>query len=190
MNYSFGEKLKELSLFLYEFMNNINNQKSDITIEQFRKEFTTQVGSLISVIQREEFDIPITLEQQPDLADISGFYQKGKGNFWIAVSDGQVVGTVSLLDIGNNQVALRKMFVHPDFRGSKFGTAQKLLESVIGWCKTHEVIDIYLGTTAKFLAAHRFYEKNDFTEIAKDKLPKSFPIMNVDTKFYMLRIWC
>jgi predicted N-acetyltransferase YhbS len=41
-----------------------------------------------------------------------------------------------------------------------------------------------LGTTAKFLAAHRFYEKNGFREIAQTELPASFPVMTVDTKFY------
>jgi RimJ/RimL family protein N-acetyltransferase len=46
------------------------------------------------------------------------------------------------------------------------------------------VTEIYLGTTAEFLAAHRFYEKNGFKEIAKSQLPPAFPIMAVDTKFY------
>jgi hypothetical protein len=44
--------------------------------------------------------------------------------------------------------------------------------------------DIFLGTTAKFLAAHRFYEKNGFHEIGRDELPAAFPVMTVDTKFY------
>ena len=43
---------------------------------------------------------------------------------------------------------------------------------------------ILLGTTEKFLAAQRFYEKNGFTEIQKDALPPKFPVMTVDVKFY------
>jgi hypothetical protein len=46
------------------------------------------------------------------------------------------------------------------------------------------VRELYLGTTAKYLAAHRFYEKNGFREIARTALPESFPVMAVDTKFY------
>ena len=34
-----------------------------------------------------------------DLLDIPGHYQQGLGNFWIALSAGQVVGTIGLLDI-------------------------------------------------------------------------------------------
>ncbi len=159
-----------------------------ITIQKFNEEHTTEVGELISTIQRQEFQIPITLDQQPDLADIPEFYQIGKGNFWVALKDTRVVGTISLLDIGSNQVALRKMFVHPDVRGSRFGTALKLLESALDWCRISGVSEIYLGTTAKFLAAHRFYEKNGFAEISKDSLPVTFPVMAVDSKFYMLKI--
>jgi predicted N-acetyltransferase YhbS len=38
------------------------------------------------------------------------------------------------------------------------------------------------------LAAHRFYEKHGFSEIAPAQLPPSFPIMRVDTKFYRLEL--
>jgi GNAT superfamily N-acetyltransferase len=159
-----------------------------ISIQEFSSEHTLAVGKLISKIQREEFEIPITLEQQPDLAEIPSFYQTGKGNFWIALSNQQVVGTISLLDIGNNQVALRKMFVLPECRGPKFGIARKLLESAFDWCRTKGVSEIYLGTTAKFLAAHRFYEKSGFVEITKANLPINFPVLSVDSKFYMLKV--
>jgi predicted N-acetyltransferase YhbS len=48
------------------------------------------------------------------------------------------------------------------------------------------VREVFLGTTARFLAAHRFYEKNGFREIARQALPHSFPVMSVDTKFYVV----
>jgi hypothetical protein len=35
-------------------------------------------------------------------------------------------------------------------------------------------------------AAHRFYEKNGFTQLAKTALPQSFPLMGADTIFYEL----
>ncbi|KPB55416.1 Acetyltransferase [Pseudomonas coronafaciens pv. oryzae] len=50
------------------------------------------------------------------------------------------------------------------------------------------VTDIFLGTTDKFLAAHRFYEKHGFREIAKEALPASFPLIAVDSKFYLLEL--
>ena len=145
-----------------------------------------QVIDLIVDIQRNEFGILITAAQQPDLAGIPSFYQVRNGNFWVAQSGTRVVGTVALLDIGAQQGALRKMFVHRDFRGSA-GTAKRLLDALLRWAHERGVREIFLGTTEHFHAAHRFYEKSGFREIAKPELPASFPVMEVDTKFYRLR---
>ena len=143
-----------------------------------------QVVDLIVSIQQKEFNIPITAEDQPDLSDIPDYYQKNHGNFWVALHNESVVGTISLLDIGNDQSALRKMFVHQHYRGPEKGTARSLLKTLLDWAKSRKLREIYLGTTPFFLAAHRFYEKNGFIEILKKDLPKAFPLMEVDTKFY------
>ncbi|WDZ94285.1 GNAT family N-acetyltransferase [Herbaspirillum sp. WKF16] len=157
-----------------------------IEIRPFSSEHAAGVVDVILPIQQQEFGIPITLEGQPDLNDIPGFYQKGRGNFWVALDGGKVVGTVSLLDIGNNQVALRKMFVAATHRGKEHGTAKRLLDGAVAWASDKGVAQIYLGTTAKFLAAHRFYEKNGFRLVEKAELPEAFPVMVVDTRFYVL----
>ena len=155
-----------------------------IEIRPFSPVYEKQIVDLIVAIQRKEFDIPITADDQPDLKNIPEYYQKGNGNFWVALHNDKVVGTVSLLDIGGNLLALRKMFVNRDYRGRETGTAQKLLEISLNWAITHGIRKIYLGTTPQFLAAHRFYEKNGFKEISKKDLPETFPVMKVDTKFY------
>jgi len=159
-----------------------------LEVVPFRPELANEVVALIVAIQRDEFAIEITAEQQPDLRDIPAFYQVRSGNFWVALAGGRVVGTISLLDIGNRQGALRKLFVQRDFRGREAGTAQRLLEVLLTWAREREIREIFLGTTAKFLAAHRFYEKNGFIEIATSALPPAFPIMPVDVKFYQRRI--
>ncbi|WP_208248653.1 GNAT family N-acetyltransferase [Rhizobium sp. T1473] len=102
--------------------------------------------------------------------------------------NGQVVGTLGLKDIGNNQTALRKMFVAADVRGREHNVAARLLAELVGHAENQGIKEIFLGTTDKFLAAHRFYEKNGFTEVPKGDLPRSFPLMAVDTKFYRRRI--
>ena len=142
------------------------------------------IAELILPIQQREFGIPITLEGQPDLGNIRGFYQTGRGNFWVAEIEGRTVGTIGLLDIGDSEASLRKMFVAAPFRGKAHGIAQRLLEEVLDWATKKGIKRIYLGTTEKFLAAHRFYEKNGFLEIEKGELPRTFPVMSVDSKFY------
>ena len=147
-----------------------------------------EVGALIVGIQRDEFQIPITLEDQPDLRDIPAFYQRGAGNFWVALSEGEVIGTVALVDLGNHQGALRKMFVHANYRGPTHGVSARLLATLLEWSRARDVKEVYLGTTEKFLAAHRFYERNGFQQIAASELPPSFSKMAVDTRFYRLAL--
>lgn len=157
-------------------------------IVPFSAELEAEVIDLIVGIQRGEFGIDIDADRQPDLRSIPAFYQLGAGNFWVARVDERVVGTISLLDIGQGQGALRKMFVHPEFRGPEIGAARSLLGALLEWAGEHSIHDVFLGTTAVFRAAHRFYEKNGFVEIPKLGLPPTFPIMDVDTRFYHLRL--
>jgi GNAT superfamily N-acetyltransferase len=161
---------------------------SEINIEIYTHTHKDEVANLILQIQHAEFGIPITLAQQPDLNDIPGFYQVNNGNFWIARTGGKIIGTISLLDTGNRQGALRKMFVDKDHRGAAWGVGQKLLDTLIDWARDKEFTAIFLGTTEKFVAAQKFYEKNGFTEIKKEELPKDFPVMEVDVKFYRIPV--
>ncbi|MBM7096238.1 GNAT family N-acetyltransferase [Bacillus sp. H-16] len=153
-------------------------------IKSYSSEYQDEVVELILSIQQTEYSIPITKDDQPDLLKIEDVYQNGAGNFWVAVHNGKVAGTISLLDIGEGHVALRKMFVHKDYRGKPMNTASLLLKTAQTWARSKYVSTIYLGTTPQFLAAHRFYEKNGFTEIEQTDLPERFPVLEVDKKFY------
>lgn len=157
-------------------------------IQPYSEIYQQQVVDLILTIQQTEFDMAIDINAQPDLENISAIYQKGNGNFWIVLIDDMVVGSIALLDIGNHCGALRKMFVKKEFRGSSFGVGQALLNTLIKRAGEKGFDKILLGTTEKFLAAQRFYEKNGFKEINKVLLPEEFPIMPVDVKFYQYNL--
>ena len=155
-----------------------------IEIVPFSSNHQAGVIDVILPIQQLEFGVSITVEDQPDLLDIRGYYQQGSGNFWVALSNGEVVGTIALRDIGNRQGALRKMFVKPAYRGKGHGVARRLLEELIAFASSVRLRDLYLGTIDAFVAAHRFYEKNGFVQIPAAALPEAFPLMGVDTRFY------
>ena len=166
----------------------------DLNITPFVASHSAGVKDLIVPIQQNEFGISISYDDQPDLKDIPGFYQVGSGGFWVALDETKgdkcVVGCIALKDIGNNQAALRKMFVAQSHRGQGIGmgigVAAMLLERLMAHAKTQGLGEIYLGTTAKFLAAHRFYEKNGFALVDENNLPTAFPRMDVDTRFYKI----
>ena len=165
-----------------------SERAGSINIRRFDPTHAQAVLELILAIQREEFDIPITANDQPDLQDIPAFYQTGTGNFWVAEAENRVVGTIGLKDIGDNGVALRKMFVARSWRGPSMRVAATLLEEALAHARQMRIETVYLGTTDKFAAAHRFYEKNGFLLIDRYALPSAFPLMAVDTRFYALRL--
>jgi hypothetical protein len=131
----------------------------EIIVREYSEQYKNDIIGLILDIQQNEFGIQISLEDQPDLNDIPGFYQQGAGNFWVALHYNRVVGTVSLLDIGTNQAALRKMFVKSSHRGSTYNTARIMLTHLLAWAQQQKIREIYLGTTPKFLAAHGSMKK-------------------------------
>ena len=156
-----------------------------ILIKPYSVEYQDQVIHLVYKILA-EFNLPLTIDNQPDLLLIPQYYQVESGNFWLAFVDNQVVGTVALIDIGNQQAALRKMFVDKDHRGTEKQIAKSLLDVLFDWCKRKNIHEVYLGTQSIFLAAHRFYEKNGFVALAKAALPVAFPINPIDSKFYVI----
>jgi N-acetylglutamate synthase-like GNAT family acetyltransferase len=162
--------------------------KKMITVQPYNEKFKDAIAELIINIQQNEFFVPITLNDQPDLFNIPKFYCKNAGNFWVAVEDEQLAGTIALIDFGNNRAALRKMFVRKESRGKEKGTGQLLLNTLLQWCREKSIREIYLGTVEQLHAAKRFYERNGFEKVAKNDLPKDFPLMQVDTEFYKLEI--
>jgi len=159
---------------------------SALTIASYVPGDEDAIIGLIVPIQAQEFGVAITAADQPDLRDIPGFYLPGAGGFWIARHGGDVVGTISLKDIGGGAAALRKMFVAPDYRGAPHRAGQVLLDRLLDHARTAGLRRILLGTTEAFKAAHRFYERNGFVPVAKSNLPPAFPLMPLDTRFYTL----
>ena len=156
--------------------------KTDII--KYSDAYSKKIIDLILYIQQVEFNLPITISSQTDLLDIPGTYQKGDGNFWLALSDQEVVGTVGLMDIGGQMGALRKMFVDKNYRGKGYRVAQRLMEELWRWAAQKKMHTIYLGTVENLIAAHHFYEKNGFERIDRSSLPPQFPVLEIDTRFY------
>jgi putative acetyltransferase len=152
------------------------------------EEDTQQIVDLILNIQINEFNVPLTAKDQPDLFIIPDFYQRAGGNFWLAKNDAEVVGTIALIACGDGVGAIRKMFVKKAFRGKEHNIAQKLFDILEIAAKNQKMRALYLGTLERLQAAIRFYERNGFTLIDKANLPTVFPLMPVDTHFFAKNI--
>jgi len=169
-------------------MTEIRDAAPAVRIRRHARGDEAAVRDLVVPIQADEFGIAITYADQPDLADVDGFYRRGDGDFWVAEVAGRIVGTIALVDIGGRRGALRKMFVARDFRGAAFGVARGLLDTLLAHAAARGFTEIWLGTTDRFLAAHRFYEKSGFARVAAADLPETFPRMVQDSVFYRRRL--
>ena len=138
---------------------------------------------LIFNIQQKEFNLPNTIEDQPDILNIKEFYYGGGGGFWGAFVNDELVGTIALIKFDDKKAAIRKMFVKKEFRGKEFSIAQILLDTLILYARENGIDDIYLGTISKLEAALRFYERNLFVAIEQELLPEKFPLMKPDHVF-------
>lgn len=154
-------------------------------IQRFHPGLERAVVDLILPIQREEFGLPLTIDDQPDLLRIAEIYQRGRGDFWTAMRAHDVVGTIALLDFEGGG-ALRKMFVRRDQRGT--GLAQSLLDTLLAHARACGIERIVLGTTSRMKAAARFYERNGFVALAPEALPPAYPRMSIDDRFYARRV--
>lgn len=150
--------------------------------------YSKEIIDLVLNIQQKEFNVPITIEDQPDLMQIEDFYFANGGSFWGAFINGELVGTIALVKFDEKAAAIRKMFVKKEFRGKEHGIAQKLLETLIVYCQKNGIEEVYLGTVSILKAALRFYERNHFEIIEKELLPSKFPLMNADNVFCFLNL--
>jgi GNAT superfamily N-acetyltransferase len=162
--------------------------EKNFTIRPITNEYCDQIIDIILTIQKIEFNLPITIEQQSDLRDIETNYHQGGGNFWGAFIGDELIGTIALINCGNHTGCIRKMFVKKEYRGRELGAAQQLLNGLLQYCREHQLKHVYLGTVEQLKAAHRFYERNGFTPLDASALPVIFPRMPTDSLFYELHL--
>lgn len=155
-------------------------------IETYSGKYDDEIISLILDIQNNEAKIDLPLEEQPDLKDIHRFYQQNGGEFWVAVSDGEVVGTIGLMLKENNCAVMKKFFVRSDLRSQKVGLA--LYKKLLSYAENTGVKHIILDTPSAAKASHRFYEKAGFRKILPSELPVEYTFPDRDSLVYIFDI--
>ena len=160
-----------------------------ISIQTYSDIYQKQVENLVLGVQNDEFLLGLTAQDQPDLPNIGEFYKNGC--FWVALNEqNQVVGTIGLEPLSENQAALRKMFLDKTMRGNKdLNLAQNLFETLLAYAQQRNFQELWLDTPPPAKAAHRFYERNGFEPMPRESVPSSYkvPLIN-DLKIYRLTI--
>jgi len=106
-----------------------------------------------------ESGLPIDDE---DLSNIPEFYN-GRGNFWVAMVDDTVIGTIGIQDHGGETAILRRVFVLPEYHGK--GVGEALLAHAEAYAKKQGFTKLTLNSDEKMKRAHHFYEKHGFMQV-------------------------
>ena len=138
------------------------------------------VVKLINDIQELEFGRH-SKSGRPDLYRIGEVYQKNRGNFWIALDDDKVVGTIGLSDYGKGMGYLERFYVAKELR--RQGLGSKLFSILLKFAEDNKYKEIFLSTHDDKVAAKSFYLKNGFKRI--NSLPDDYPCA-IDEIFYKL----
>ncbi|MEI3161880.1 MAG: GNAT family N-acetyltransferase [Lachnospirales bacterium] len=157
-----------------------------LDIITYKSEYKEQVISLILNIQNNEAHINLPLCEQPDLSNIEHCYRDKGGEFWIAVENGKVIGTIGFMACENNCGILKKFFVKSAYRSQKIGLSLYL--KLIEFAKSKGIKHIILDTPSVAKVSHKFYEKAGFYKISKEDLPIEYNYVDRNSILYILNL--
>lgn len=134
-------------------------------IIQYRERYKKSVAKLVLDIFIEEFGFE-QYRQVYENIDIMKYINNG-GKCWIALEDNEVIGTILLVDNGDNTVELKMMYVKKEYRGQ--GLSQELFDIFLQYAIKNNYEKIFLGTYDRLSRAIQFYKKMGFVEYEKEK---------------------
>ena len=134
----------------------MNHAASGIEIRPYEPQDRDGFARLVShVLAEYGFTVDPLLEA--DLDAPQSCYQA----IWVAVDDGQVVGSVAMRVLDDGMTAeLKRMYLQPAYRGRSLG--RSLLDQAIAWAQQRPCRTIVLDTSQAMTAAQRLYESVGF----------------------------
>jgi len=124
--------------------------------------------NLIDTLLKELRVIPNVEEKidDEDLFNILKVYS-GRGNFWVAKINNEVIGTVAIREIDKDVAKLNRMFVLSGYHGG--GLGQALFDVAIDFVRENGYSKVILNTHLLMHRAHKFYKKNGFKFVRQDQ---------------------
>ena len=98
----------------------------------------------------------------PDLEDPAETYE----SLWVALVDGDVVGSVALRADDADTLVLKRMYLRPEQRGR--GLGRRLLDTALAHARSSGAKRITLDTTERMVGARALYEQYGFKRVAGD----------------------
>jgi RimJ/RimL family protein N-acetyltransferase len=105
------------------------------------------------------------LFEVPDLLQFDAHYTPPRGAFWVIRDDSRVVGSVGVERLDAETAELHRLYVDVSLRGR--GLGQKLVETVLAWCREEGVRRLVLWSDTRFEHSHRLYRRLGFAQLGE-----------------------
>lgn len=100
------------------------------------------------------------------VADFINHYNPARERCWVAEMDGEIIGSVFVVQSSETVAKLRLLLVEPKARGLGLGT--RLVEECIRFARRHGYQKLMLWTNSVLLEARHIYEKTGFHLVAEE----------------------
>ena len=94
------------------------------------------------------------------LSDFSLDEDKSRQQIWVVEMDDKIVGSVAIVDAGNNKAQLRWLLLTEEVRG--MGIGKKLVKEAMDFCREKRYDNVFLWTVDALHTAKTLYLKNGF----------------------------
>jgi putative acetyltransferase len=108
-------------------------------------------------------DAPVNLDYQnneAEFASMPGKYARPKGCILLAEADGRVLGSVAFRKVNENICEMKRLFVHPQARGS--GLGRRLVGQLVEEARASGYLEMRLDVMEKYTAARKLYQDFGF----------------------------
>ena len=130
----------EILEYIHEYKDHVNNLMHEILVDEYGfKQFSEEI---------------LNFENSE--------YCMGNNKLWVAMEDGEIIGTTGIIEVSENAALLKKVYVKKAHRGK--GIAQKLLNLCLEYAKKLGYDYVFLETYHRLERAKAFYSKNGFLE--------------------------
>lgn len=159
-----------------------------ISIIQFEERYAQDVVDLVLHFQNDGTRPFVTIDDQPDLRNIEDSYIRAGGNFWIAVENDKLLGSIGLIPCSDEIAVLKKFFVYEKYQGAPIHLGQQLYATLLYFAKEKEFKVILLDTPRNTVRAHKFYERAGFKKVMESELPITFNRPYKECDFFLLNL--
>lgn len=152
-----------------------------LKFQQYDESFREKTEKFLADILEGEYGFKIGVDIDDDVVNIWEHYLGDGGDFWIALLDGEIVGTLGLEKGEEGRSCLRRFLVKNGMR--RKGIGRKLFDVLMDSARKLGFKEVYVSTVSGMEEGKAFYEKFGFERV--DRMPPEMP-RTLDTEFFRL----